>query len=31
MNNYEAKKLEFETEQLLTYVIMSAIKVCKNL
>ena len=30
MNNYERKQLEFETEQILTYVAMSAINVYKK-
>ena len=31
MNNYERKQLEFETEQVLTYVTMSTINVYKKL
>ena len=31
MNSYETKQLEFETEQLLNYVAMPTIDVCKKL
>ena len=31
MNNYERKQLEFETEQVLTYVTMTTINVHKKL
>ena len=31
MNNYEIKQIEFETEQILTFVTISTINVYKNL